>query len=248
MCTAVILIRPGHRWPVIMGLNRDELTARPWKAPARHWPDRPGVIAGLDRRAGGSWLGLNRSGVMAGILNREGSLGPEAGKRSRGELVLEALDHADALAAAEALAAIEPASYRAFNLVVADNSAAYWLRSRGFGPVEVREVPTGLSMLAANEMNDGASPRIRAFLPRFREALPPDPGRGDWRAWEALLASREHAPEDGPRGAMTVVTEGGYGTVSSSLIALPAPGAGRPVWRFAAGRPGEAPYRPVDLD
>src|SRR3546814_3923115 len=69
--------------------------------------------------------------VVAAILNRRGSLGPAPGKRSRGELVLEALDHADALTAAEALAELDPRAYRSFNLVVADNRDAYWLCNRG---------------------------------------------------------------------------------------------------------------------
>src|SRR3546814_18958070 len=69
--------------------------------------------------------------VVAAILNRRGSLGPAPGKRSRGELVLEALDHADALTAAEALAEQDPRAYRRFNLVVADNRNAYWLSNPG---------------------------------------------------------------------------------------------------------------------
>ena len=96
----VILRRPGAPWPVILAANRDEREDRPWLPPARHWPDRPEVTAGMDELAGGSWLGLNDHGVVAGILNRVGTLGPQTGKRSRGELVLEALDHADAMAAA----------------------------------------------------------------------------------------------------------------------------------------------------
>ena len=40
---------------------------RPWKAPARHWPDRPNVVAGLDELAGGSWLGMNDEGVVAAV-------------------------------------------------------------------------------------------------------------------------------------------------------------------------------------
>ncbi|HEY7688883.1 MAG TPA: NRDE family protein, partial [Dongiaceae bacterium] len=59
MCTLVILFRPGHDWPVIVGANRDEMADRPWAPPARHWPDRPQVVAGLDKLAGGSWLGVN---------------------------------------------------------------------------------------------------------------------------------------------------------------------------------------------
>ena len=55
--------------------------------------------------------------------------------------------------------------------------------------------------------------------------------------------------EAGAAGAMCIVTPGGFGTVSSSIIALPAPGSqpGKPVWRFAPGRPGEVPFEPIEL-
>src|SRR5215472_12933777 len=109
MCTVVILRRPDHRWPVLIGANRDEMIDRPWRSPDRHWPDRPEVVAGLDVLAGGSWLGINDWGVAAAVLNRTGSLGPAPDRRSRGELVLEALDHADAVTAAEALSYLDPA-------------------------------------------------------------------------------------------------------------------------------------------
>jgi hypothetical protein len=116
---------------LLLAANRDELKGRPWRAPARHWPDRPDVIAGLDVRAGGSWLGVNDDGVIAAVLNRVGTLGPAIGKRSRGELVLEALDHADAAAAAAALVDLDPDAYRPFNLLVADARDAFWLRHVG---------------------------------------------------------------------------------------------------------------------
>ena len=122
MCTLAILRRPDHPWPVIIGANRDEMIDRPSLPPARHWPDRAEVVAGRDLLAGGSWLGINDWGVAAAVLNRHGSLGPAAGQRSRGELVLEALDHADAVAAAAALSDLDPHSYRTFNLIVADRS------------------------------------------------------------------------------------------------------------------------------
>ncbi|MGF1609411.1 MAG: NRDE family protein [Kiloniellales bacterium] len=259
MCTLVILQRPGHAWPLILGANRDEMADRPWRPPGRHWPDRPEVVAGRDELAGGSWLGLNDHGVAAGVLNRVGSLGPQAGKRSRGELVLEALDHASAEEAATALADLDPAAYRSFNLVVADSEAAYWLRNLGSGEhVEVFPLPPGLSMITAHDRNDQRSPRIFANLHRFEAAPPPEPDEGDWAAWQALLASREHDEATGALAAMTVATEEGFGTSSSSLIALPAPAPldpkadlktppRLPVWLFAPGRPDRHTYRPVEL-
>ena len=65
MCTLVILRRPDHPWPVLIGANRDEMIGRPSLPPARHWPDRPELIAGQDQLAGGSWLGINDWGVAA---------------------------------------------------------------------------------------------------------------------------------------------------------------------------------------
>ena len=261
MCTVVILLRPGHAWPVLIAANRDEMLSRPWQPPAAHWPDRSGVVAGLDELAGGSWLGINREGVLAGILNRHGSLGPAEGRRSRGELVLEALDHADADLAARALAGLDTRAYRTFNMVVIDNSRAFWLRNLGEdgpGRVELFPLTPGYSMITAHDRNDRESARIRANLPRFERAAVPDPERGEWTAWQAILASRgqgdeengqENPHENADENAMCVVTERGFGTSSSSLIALPSrERAGvRPRWLFAKGRPGEAPFLPIVL-
>ena len=242
----VLLLRPGHSWPFVLAANRDEMLDRPWLPPARHWPDRPGVVAGRDEHAGGTWLGVNGAGVVAAVSNRRGALGPAAGKRSRGELPLAALAHDSAAGAAQALAGADGAAWRPFNLVVADAREAFWLRHRGGGEIERFEVPEGLSMLTAGELDDPASPRIAAYLPGFRAAPAPDPGRAEWGAWEALLAAREPGAPGDPNSAMTVVTGAGFGTVSSSLVAL-AGGGGTPLWRFAAGRPGEAPYEAVAL-
>jgi uncharacterized protein with NRDE domain len=92
MCTLVILYRPGHRWPLLLAGNRDEMRDRPTSPPGRHWPDQPDVVAGLDHLGGGTWMGINQQGVVAVVMNREGTLGPAADKKSRGELVLQALN------------------------------------------------------------------------------------------------------------------------------------------------------------
>lgn len=243
MCTLVILRRPHSPWPVLIGANRDEMAGRPWKPPARHWSDRPEVVAGLDQLAGGSWMGMNDSGVVAAILNRAGTLGPAAGKRSRGELVLEALDHADAVDSAHALAQLEGTAYRPFNMLLADNRDAFWVRADGGRRVQVFPVAEGLHMLTALELDDLSSPRIKAYLPRFQTAPAPDPDSGDWSGWTALLADGGGGPDGEEAAAMCFTRDNGFGTVSSSLIALPAIGAEtKPVWHFAAGRPDRAAW------
>ena len=250
MCTVVILRRHGHDWPILIGANRDEMAGRPWQPPGRHWPDRENVVAGIDLLAGGTWMGLNDEGVVACILNRRDSLGPDPDLRTRGEIVLEALDHADADDAAQALSGLDGRSYRSFNLIVADNRDAFWLSSRGpvdEGHVKVTEVPEGLSMVTAFDMNDVASARIQHFRPLFKGAVEPDPEAGDWAAWQTLLASTDHATDTDSRDAMQIQMDMGFGTLSSALIALPSIDLKetKPVWLFANGAPGEVSFEPV---
>src|ERR1700757_412873 len=170
MCTLVIHRRPGSRWPVLIGANRDEMIDRPSKPPARHWPDRPELVAGLDRLAGGSWLGVNDWGVAAAILNRHGSLGPAPGQRSRGELVLEALDHPDAVAAAEALTHLDPAAYRPYNLIIADTRDAFWLRHADGRNIDAWPISDGLSLIDSGELNRPNNRRVTLATPLFRAA------------------------------------------------------------------------------
>lgn len=246
MCTVVVLRRLEHDWPLILAANRDEMLERPWSPPARHWPDRPEVVAGIDNLSGGSWLGINDHGVAVAVLNRTGSLGPLTEKRSRGELVLDALDHADARDAAEALGDIDPNAYRTFNLVIADNRDAFWIAARsGAKRVSIETLPSGLSIFTSADRNDPGKPRVDAYMPLFEAADPPDPDAGDWSEWTRLMSDRTEASRDEP---MCIVSDYGYGTVSSSLIALPRPAPGAvPQWRFAAGRPDIAEFEKVDM-
>jgi Transport and Golgi organisation 2 len=239
VCTVVLLIRPGHAWPLVLAANRDEMLDRAWDPPAGHWPSYPGVIAGRDRSAGGTWMGLNRHGVVAAVLNRQGSLGPAAGKRSRGELPLLALLHRSAPDAATAIAALDASAWRSFNLVLADSRGASFVRGLGQGHPQVQPLAPGLHMVTAHDPDDPNSPRVARHLARFQTAPPPTPG--DWRAWQAILADRT-----GPSGEqINVEPRGGFGTVCSSLLALPADGP--PIWLFAAGPPDQAAFRPVTL-
>jgi len=236
---------------VLLAANRDESLSRPWSPPARHWPDRGHVVAGRDDLADGTWLALNDDRVVAAILNRRNSLGPAKDKRSRGELPLEAVDHAEASVAANALSMIDPASYRSFNMIIADTKDAYWLKSSGEQGSQIScfPLPWGLSMITAYDLNDTASPRIKRHLPRFQTAPVPDPDQGDWFAWQGLMAGR-HIDQSDPAGAaMNVKLHDNFGTGSSSLIGLPDPNRTgvKPVWLFAAGPPDEAPYEPINL-
>ena len=133
--------------------------------PGRHWEQQKHIMAGKDIEAGGTWLGVNDYGLVAAVLNRMDTLGPLENKRSRGELVLDALDHADASEALNAIVDIEKNSYRGFNMLIADNTNAYWLKSVEGSPIiEYFDIPEGLSMITAYDRNDMSSERINCLL------------------------------------------------------------------------------------
>jgi len=241
VCTVVLLLRPGHAWPVLIAANRDERLDRPWDPPGAYWPEQPGTMAGRDRLGGGTWMAM-RGGLLAAVLNRPGSLGPAPGKLSRGGLPLLAVRHPSASAATDALLALDAAEYRSFNMVVADRRSAHFIRGLGHGRLEGWALPPGCHIVTAHDPNDPDSPRARAHLPRFAAASAPDPATGDWAAWQALLADGS-----GPRAAaLNVPPEDGFGTVCSSLVGLP--DAGTPEWLFAAGPPDRAAFLPVALN
>ncbi|MBK8581215.1 MAG: NRDE family protein [Flavobacteriales bacterium] len=108
MCLIALAYKAHPRYPFILAANRDEFLDRPAE-PAHFWKDAPDILAGRDKRAGGTWLGISRTGRFAAITNyREMRMNFPAGP-SRGLLVREALEHG-----------IDPKStkgYAGFNLI-----------------------------------------------------------------------------------------------------------------------------------
>jgi uncharacterized protein with NRDE domain len=152
MCSIILRISPEG---VFIGANRDEMAAREWEMPAEYWP---GVMGGRDVLGGGTWMGMNRHGVMAAVLNRTGTLGPMKGKNSRGELPILALRHESAQAAANVLKELHAGAYRSFNLVIADAKDAFLLRGLEIGKPDVSRLREGVTMITAGEPNDISRP------------------------------------------------------------------------------------------
>jgi uncharacterized protein with NRDE domain len=227
MCS--IILRTGADG-VLVGANRDEMVARSWEGPAEYWP---GLIGGRDILGGGTWMALNRHGVMAAVLNRHGSLGPAPGKRSRGELPLLALRETSAKAAAERLSRLDAGAYRSFNLVLADLDGAFLLRGLERGAPVPHKLAPGTVMLTSGEPNDTSLPRIARHLPQFTTA--------DFAQWGDLLADRSPPWES----SLNIPERDGFGTVCSSLLRLSR--SEDPQWWFAAGPPHMAPFAPVPL-
>ncbi|WP_286913078.1 MULTISPECIES: NRDE family protein [unclassified Pseudomonas] len=143
MCLIVFAWRPGHALPLIVAANRDEFYARPTQALAA-WQDAPGVHAGRDLEAGGTWLGVGPQGRFAALTNiREP--GQPLGPRSRGELVAGFLQGELGVEAYLDQVASRSGQYSGFNLLVGDRDRLGYLHARDAAPQLLEAGVYGLS-------------------------------------------------------------------------------------------------------
>ncbi|MDT0332054.1 NRDE family protein [Nocardiopsis lambiniae] len=198
MCTVIVGFDPDADTPLVIAAIRDEMRVRPWDGPGRHWPDRPGLIGGRDRLAGGTWLAVDpRRARVAALLNGwpwDGRM-PWEGTypASRGELPLRALDHP----VRDPLHGEDPTLYAPFHLLDADAHHAT-LYSWDGRCMDTRHIPTGVSVIV-NTGLDPADPRATRHTPAFANARPdPDPTGARtpeeiWGDWLRLITEAAHA-------------------------------------------------------
>jgi len=92
VCLIVLAYKSHPRYPLVLAANRDEFRDRP-TAVAHFWEDAPHVLAGRDLRAGGTWMGITRTGRFAAVTNHRDLRRTWTGNRgSRGILVRQALE------------------------------------------------------------------------------------------------------------------------------------------------------------
>jgi len=191
MCTIVVRLDPTGHPAVTLAANRDEFRDRLADDPGEI---APGVFAGRDRTAGGTWLAVSRHGLAALTNVRTGARDGHA--PSRGALPLAALaGHLPA----------DLAAYNAFNLLVVDRDGARVVTHEGVGaPTTVVALGAGTHVID-NEAFGRPSPRI-ARATALLATHPPD---------FVLLGDHGAGAEDGlcHHGEL-------YGTVSATIVAL----------------------------
>ncbi|MEH7375910.1 NRDE family protein [Neobacillus drentensis] len=92
MCLIVFAYRVHPVYKLLVAANRDEFYGRP-TTPAHYWEERPDILAGRDLEKMGTWMGVTTSGRFAALTNYRDPKEVTEGKRSRGELVADALKH-----------------------------------------------------------------------------------------------------------------------------------------------------------
>jgi uncharacterized protein with NRDE domain len=115
------------------------------------------LLAGKDLNAGGTWLGLTRSGRFAAVTNARDGIAP-AQPRSRGALTLDfLLSDATPSDYAQQVAHDGP-SYAGFNLLIGDRSALYYCSN---GDTSMQRLATGIYGIA-NASLDTPWPKVES--------------------------------------------------------------------------------------
>ncbi len=229
MCVIAWAWQAHPHYPLVVLANRDERHARA-SAPLGWWEGgAPNILAGRDLEAGGTWLGVTRSGRFAALTNRRGV--KPAGAASRGELTTQFLVAATPADVAAGSLAEAKIGYAGFNLLLGDGARLALVSNREPN----RALMPGIHGMANGALDEPVSKveRLVTLLDRWSgAAAEPDTG-----AWFEFLADGKPAEKDRPESAV-FVRGPSYGTRSSSIVLFGSDGFVRVAERRfdAAGR------------
>ncbi|HEX7813085.1 MAG TPA: NRDE family protein [Burkholderiales bacterium] len=225
MCLILFAHQAHPDFALVLAANRDEFFARPTTA-ADYWEDAPEVLGGRDLEKGGTWMGVTRDGRWSAVTNYRDGTRPEAGTRSRGQMVARFLtENADARSYAESIAR-SASAYHGFNLLAGDASDLYYV-SHAEG--KSRRVEPGVHGLS-NDRLDTPWPKVERGRRRLQSML-----SGDAEVTEedllAVLADRDLAqdhllPQTGipydweKRLSASFIVSPAYGTRASSVLLI----------------------------
>lgn len=202
MCLILLAWRSQARHPLVVAANRDEFHARGADR-AGFWNDNPGILAGRDLEAGGTWMGVSRKGRFAAVTNYRGGRDVNA-VESRGALVTRFLASDSPPADYVAGMAGMLGGYSGFNLLACDGRELWWLSNRDGGS---RRLEPGIYGLG-NFLLD--TPEVDESKARFARAL--DPAVAMEPLFGVLHPARILTPQYGTRCSTLLVTDPGGST------------------------------------
>lgn len=173
--------------------------------------ERPRIVGGRDLEKGGTWMGLTPGGLVVALTNQRTGRAPDRTRRSRGEVVVEALACGSVDSAAALVAGLDPSEHNAFNLLIADADRALVAYARDdAASIEIEDVPAGVHVLPNDRLDADGWPKVERALrsaSRVAGSHPPGPlpvgeggNDGAWAAMvedlRAMLADHRTEPPD----------------------------------------------------
>lgn len=187
MCLIALAWQAHADFPLLVAANRDEWRDRPAE-PAHWWPDHPGILAGRDLKAGGTWMGVTRGGRFSAITNFRDPAVRDSSAPSRGALVADFLLGDEAPTGYLSHLAPRAQAYNGFSLLVGDGRDLRYFASR---EDESRTIEPGVHGLS-NHLLDEPWPKVKLAREAMQAALGiADPAP----ALFEMLSSRTEAPD-----------------------------------------------------
>ncbi|WP_223594358.1 NRDE family protein [Neobacillus bataviensis] len=156
MCLILFAYNVHPEYKLIVAANRDEFYNRP-TAPAHFWEDSPEILAGRDLEKMGTWMGVTDQGRFAALTNYRNPKELTEGKRSRGELVADALKYDGVLENYMAMLAENNAQYPGYNLLAGDADELYYYSNIG---QELQKLEPGIYGVS-NHLLDTVWPKVK---------------------------------------------------------------------------------------
>src|SRR5215211_7441034 len=163
MCWIAVLFHVNAHYPLIVAANREESRKRPSQAPLQ-WIGSPTIWAGRDELGGGTWLGVNATGLLAAVTNRPAAE-RDPTRRSRGLLCLDTL-RCDSPSSARSffVAELSRRRFNPFNLLCV-NSVEGWV---GTWQGDIRNLAPGIHIVSNfGDVDDDTLPIVREARERI---------------------------------------------------------------------------------
>ncbi|MHB8138963.1 MAG: NRDE family protein [Smithellaceae bacterium] len=178
-------VHPAYR--LILAANRDEFYERP-SAPADFWSRDPKILAGLDLKEKGTWLGVTRTGKFAAITNYRDPASWKAQAPTRGKLVSRYLTGSNDPEKYLKSISKKVHVYNGFNILLGDANNLFAYSNRG----QIQKLSAGIHGLS-NRLLDTPWPKVKRGKNLLKAALEKK-GNELEEALFALLADRHMPP------------------------------------------------------
>lgn len=224
MCLIFVALDVHPAYPLIIAANRDEFYDRP-ALPASFWPEAPGLLAGRDVRAGGTWIGITLSGRIAALTNYRDPVPSQPDAPSRGRLVLNFLLGSDTPTHYLEQLSARSEAYNGFNILVGSGNNMWFFSNR---ENRIEKLSPGIHGLS-NRLLDTPWPKVEKGKQRLATLLAAPAITTD--SLLELLSDRSPAPDaDLPDTGVGLewerilspifISSPDYGTRSSTVILL----------------------------
>ncbi len=191
MCLITFAYNQHSKYRLILAANRDEFYDRPTRR-AQFWDEdgNPEILAGKDLEAGGTWMGVSKTGKWAALTNYRDPNWKIENPPSRGELVLNYLKNGDT--SLEYLETLQQHAdrYIGYNILLGDSSGIIHFSNYDKSPTVIEAGLHGVS----NALLDTPWPKLEMAKSSLKSHISSD--AIDKEKLFSFLNDETQAPDD----------------------------------------------------